>query len=340
MLHIDATLRAELCRSVLHELEVQEIDAATPNVSVSLVIGSFGKGQLCVTSGLNPQEAQRRRSRLAEAVDYVRWHARRVAPGRVLVVTYKDIEKAFRSIREVETAHFNAIAGLDAYPRRSAARGHRRSLPSDAALAPLSGALFRHLPAGGYVTEMRGVRMRDGSSRAVRGRVHADDKAELLRAAICDDEVIQAIGRGRGVNRTADDPLEVHVLADVALPLVHDEIIAWGAVAPDIVQRMLLVGVAVDSPADAARLHPTLFANEKQAQKAFERAGFKRQNPMDNTYRGMSLKSAAYRRGGRGRSWQRAWWIDGPADAVLGTLEKALGSAGGVASRCMMHLRR
>ena len=78
---------------------------------------------------------------------------------------------------------------------------------------------------------------------------HQDAEAELLRAAICDDELIQAIGRGRGINRTAADPLEVHVLADVALPLVHDRVLAWETVAPDIVQRMLLAGVAVDSPA-------------------------------------------------------------------------------------------
>ena len=66
----------------------------------------------------------------------------------------------------------------------------------------------------------------------------------------------QAVGRGRGVNRTADNPLEVHVLADVALPLVHDQVLAWETVAPDLVQRMLLAGMAVDSPSDAAALHP------------------------------------------------------------------------------------
>jgi hypothetical protein len=81
--------------------------------------------------------------------------------------------------------------------------------------------------------------------------------------------------------------------ADIALPLVHDRVLAWETVVPDIVQRMLLAGIAVDSPADAWLLHPGLFANEKQAQKALERAGFKRQNPLSNTYREMSLKSAA-----------------------------------------------
>ena len=203
--------------------------------------------------------------------------------GRVLVITYQACEAAFEAIPDVDTGHFNAIAGLDAYRDVRLLVVVGRPLPSNSALAPLTGALFRHLPEGDYGREPRGVRMRDGSIRAVQVTTHTDEKAELLRAAICDDEVLQAIGRGRGVNRTGANPLEVHVLADVALPLVHDEIVAWEEVEPDIVQRMLLEGVAVDSPADAARLFPTLFANEKQAQKAFERVGFKRHFPMNNS---------------------------------------------------------
>lgn len=151
----------------------------------------------------------------------------------------------------------------------------------------------------------------------------------MLRAAICDDELIQAIGRGRGVKRTAEHPLEVHVLADVALPLVNDRVLAWETVKPDIFQRMLLAAVAVDSPADAAALRPGLFAGENQAQKAFERNGFKRQTPIRNIYREMSLKSAAYRKAGKGRSWQRVWWLQEDPELVRRTLSGMLGSLTG-----------
>ena len=177
-------------------------------------------------------------------------------PGRVLVVTYKDCEAAFADIPGVEVAHFNAIAGLDAYRDVALLIVIGRPLPRDSDLDPMCGAFFGHVPVGGYRQVLRGVRMRDGTSRTVRVMEHEDEMAELLRAAICDDELIQAIGRGRGVNRTAANPLEVHVLADVALPLVHDRVLAWETEVPDIVQRMLLAGIAVDSPADAAVLHP------------------------------------------------------------------------------------
>jgi hypothetical protein len=329
ILHLDATLRPELAAAVLPGLEVQEIDAAMPHMTLRLVIGSFGKGSLCPEPGLAPAEAQRRANRLGEVVDYVAWQARRVAPGRVLVITYQACEAAFAGIAGVETGHFNSIAGLDAYRDVRLLVVVGRPLPSDAALAPLAGALFRHLSVGSYAPKVCGVRMRDGSSRAVRVRRHADDRAELLRAAICDDEVIQAIGRGRGVNRSADDPLEVQVLADVALPLVHDQIVAWETVQPDLMQRLLLAGIAVDSPADAALLHPALFSGAEQAKKVFHRAGFKGQNPIRDLYREMSLKSAAYRRPGQGHSWQRAWWIDGDANTARSSLEASLGALAG-----------
>ena len=42
--------------------------------------------------------------------------------------------------------------------------------------------------------------------------------------AICEGELIQAIGRGRGVNRTAETPLEIDLLTDAVLPLTVQEV--------------------------------------------------------------------------------------------------------------------
>jgi hypothetical protein len=269
VLHLDATLRPDLARTVLHRLTVQEIDAAAPFMTVELITGSFGKSMLCPDRAAKPEEQRRRANRLAECVDHVRWQARRL--GRVLVVTYQAIERAFLGIPGVEVVHFNALAGLDRYRDVAALIVIGRPLPQDRDLDPLVGAFFGESVIGGYRTETMGVRMRDGSSRAVTVLVHEHPHAEVLRGAICDDELTQAIGRGRGVNRTAPNPLLMQVLADVALPLVHDQVLSWEAVRPDIVQRMLLAGIAVDSPGDAAVLHPMLFANAEQAKKVLQR---------------------------------------------------------------------
>lgn len=329
ILHLDATLRPALAGSVLPDLEVTEITADMPFMALTLVQGRFGKTTLCHDPLADVTENRRRANRLRECVDHVRWQARRFAPGRVLVVTYLAIEAAFAAIPGVDTGHFNAIAGLDIHKDVAALIVIGRPLPPSASLHPMAGAYFGREPTGRYGWTLCDVPMRDGACRTIKVMQHADPDAEMLRGAICDDEVLQAIGRGRGVNRTADNPLEVQVLADVALPLVHDRVLPWEAVVPDIVQRILLAGIAVDSPADAVALHPDLFACADQAKKAFAREGFKGQNPIGNTYREMSLKSARYRRGGKGRSWQMAYWLDGETDDVRMRLEQALGGLDG-----------
>ena len=88
---------------------------------------------------------------------------------------------------------------------------------------------------------------------------------------------------------------------------------------------MLMAGIAVNSPADAALLHPNIFVSSNQAKLVLARTAFKGQNPMYDTYREMTLKSASYRLGGRGRGWQRAFWIAGSADDARLRLEAAVG---------------
>jgi len=329
VLHLDATMRFDLVHTVLPMLDVAQVDVAAPHMLVRMVSGSFGKSMLCPAPGLAPEEATRRANRLRECMDYVRWHARRVFPAPVLVVTYQSIEAAFADIPNVEVAHFNAVAGLDIYKDVGLLISIGRPLPPSQELEALAGAYFDHVPQGRYRRDQAGLRMRSGLTRGLAVLRHEDNRAETLRAAICDDELIQVVGRGRGVNRASANPLEVHVLADVALPLVCDHLTTWDVERPDVFQQMLLNGVAVDSPADAAVLYPELFGSANEAKLAFSRSVFKGQNPIYTSYREMTLKSAAYRRAGRGRSWQRVFWLDGSAGAVRLALEKELGSLEG-----------
>ena len=328
VLHLDGTLRSDLARRILPDLTVTSIEVGQPHATINLVIGSFGKSALCPRPH-GDTEDQHRRRRLDDCVTYVAWQAAAAAPGRTLVVTYKDIEPVFRAIPGVETGHFNAIAGLDRFRDVAKLIVIGRPLPSESDLAGLTASVFGRYPDEGYRKECRSVRLVSGESASVMVVAHAVPDAELLRAAICDDEVIQAIGRGRGINRTPDTPLDIHVLANLALPLPHHAVTTWEAVVPDLLQRMLLSGLAVDSPADAAALHPALFTSAEQAKKAFERTAFKGQAPLRDIYKGLSLKSARYRRSGRGRSWQRVWWLTGSAEQARQRLEARLGQLAG-----------
>ena len=327
VLHLDATLRSAIARRLFPRLDVHEIDACSPHMSVHLVTGSFGKSSLCTDARTSGEEAARRERRLSECVDYVRWQALR--GGQTLVITYQACEVAFAGIPGVQTGHFNAIAGLDAFGTVDRLIVIGRPLPRDSDLSPVCGALFGRQVSGGYGTRLSSVWMRDGTKCAVRAVCHQDGLAEEIRQAICEDEILQAIGRGRGVNRSAQDPLEVHVLGNLALPVVHDTVVTWEVVRPDVVQRMLLTGLAVDSPADAVALHPELFDSANQAKLAFAQAGFKGEIPIRDTYREMTLKSASYRRMGRGRGWQRAWWIEGAGQVARERLSEALGDLAG-----------
>jgi hypothetical protein len=119
-----------------------------------------------------------------------------------------------------------------------------------------------------YETVTRGLRMADGSGVAVDADWHRDPIGEPLRWQITEGGVIQAIGRGRGVNRTADTPLDVDIVADVVVPITVNEAANWEA--PSEVYEMLAEGIALTSPVDMVKAWRKVWANEKAAYRAPE----------------------------------------------------------------------
>ena len=57
--------------------------------------------------------------------------------------------------------------------------------------------------------------MADGTGRFAEFECHPDEQVEAIRWLNCDAEIQQAIGRVRGVRRTADNPVRVIVLNGV-----------------------------------------------------------------------------------------------------------------------------
>jgi hypothetical protein len=83
---------------------------------------------------------------------------------------------------------------------------------------------------------------------------------------------VQIIGRGRGVRRTAANPLIVLVLTNVPLPLPLAGVITWDEIAPSHRDRMLSErGFAPASPADAAACFPHFWPNPNAAKQAFHK---------------------------------------------------------------------
>jgi hypothetical protein len=69
--------------------------------------------------------------------------------------------------------------------------------------------------------------MVDGTGRRALALRHPDPLVEAVRFAICEGELVQAVGRGRGVRRTADTRLEVLILTDVPIPIPVDTLTTW-----------------------------------------------------------------------------------------------------------------
>jgi putative DNA primase/helicase len=101
---------------------------------------------------------------------------------------------------------------------------------------------------------------------------HPDEMVERIRARICVGEIIQAIGRARGVNRTPQTPLEVLVLGDVILPIAVDEFLPDEALNPGPIDLMLAEGgIAFESGTSAAIAYPQLWPTRSAAKKALQR---------------------------------------------------------------------
>ncbi|MFL5332320.1 MAG: hypothetical protein ACJ8H8_03880, partial [Geminicoccaceae bacterium] len=109
------------------------------------------------------------------------------------------------------------------------------------------------------------VRTRTGGV-VVSGDRHPDPIVEALRHQACEAELMQCIGRVRGVNRTAENPVQIDVLSDVALDLTVDELVGWEAAKLGFggwIVSWGLHGVLLENPADRAKCFPELWKSER-----------------------------------------------------------------------------
>jgi hypothetical protein len=346
MLLLDATLPATLLRHRLPRLRVlAEVRAAAPHMRVHQILGGFGKTSVVPYPEIAEAENRRRLARIAEVRDFI---ALLTGGARALVVTHENLEAHFGGLPGVELAHFNAVAGRDEWGPGPGREGVRhlfvvgRPLPAPEDVRQLTAALTgRPVPAEQPQRVTRGATMRDGTGAAVQVRAYADPDLEAVRAAITDAELVQVIGRGRGINRTAANPLDVWLLAgDVVVPLPLDRLCRWEDVAPGPLERMAARSVVLASPSDAAKAYPDLFPKgEKAAREALARAaegaGVKRGDfgpktlwelPIGKWVRNTAWVRVDYRPAGRGQQTRTAWarsdclpelrtWLE----AVIGT---------------------
>jgi hypothetical protein len=297
---IDALLEPDLVRRFWPSVRVlPEIEIETPFMTVrqttdrafsKSMLQPFGipetaKGQ----KRKDLEQEQKRREKNRRKLKACILRMDRNAGGPTLVVGNKAVIEAMALPPHVHVAWFNAVAGRDTWTDASgdAIRGEDlrtiivvgrpqpQPIEAERQAAALTGAAVERIK--GYYPDTpveRLVRV-GGEVMAVAGDAerHPDQTVELMRRIIAVGEIMQAIGRGRGVNRTAANPLDVFVLSDVVLPIPVDEFIPNEAVMNPTTTELMLAegGIAFASAADAAKAYPDLWPSAGAARIDFHR---------------------------------------------------------------------
>lgn len=310
---LDATLPApEILRAFFPQIDIPApIEAAMPHVRVRQITDapvSMNK--------LRPRdEACAGRNLTAVRRAIIR---RFIETGRkpMLVIAQKAVADRLRGFglpAGVAVEWFNNVAGLDQYRDVRALMVIGRTVPSPVAVEALAGALTgreaNRIPKGNwYVPTVRGIRTRDGSPSGVECDAHPDGIAEACRWQICEGELMQAIGRARGVNRTAGTPLNIDIVSNVVLPVTVDEVATWEQPSEEV--EMQAEGVVLESAADMATAWPSVWPSAGAARVWVHRHTGGTQSTVTNSYMNTLIgvcngaRRFRYRRPGTGQKWR------------------------------------
>jgi putative DNA primase/helicase len=336
---IDATMDEALIRPYWPQLQVTaQIDVAAPHQRIIQIPDRAFSKSMLEASDKPKDEARRFKNRL-KIKSFVA-QIQRTCGGKTLVVSNKAILEVLNLPSNTLTAHFNALAGHDQFKDVTSIIVIGRALPPPNPVERLTAALTGKAPKtldGWYVRQDIVRRQRCGNGyKLIQGETegHPDDIAEQIRRRITEGEIMQAIGRGRGVRRTESNPLTVFVLGDAALPIPVDEF--W----PDTVvmqqsQKDLMLsegGIAFDSAAAAATAYPKLYKSPKAAEHALARCRQSSNSMSPNPYKkslygnGEMLTEVFYRRQGASYRRERAVMDLARISDPQAHLERILGS--------------
>ena len=271
---LDATLQPDLVRHFWSTMQVTaDIRIQTPHQHVTQVTDrSYSKTQLGKAAGLRDVHA-------------IICRESRRYKGRVLVVVQQEIEEALPGVGplpgNVELAHHNAVEGKDHWgpgPDRNGVEALivvGRTAPPPVEVEKMAEALTgiaieRH--QGWYPKASTAREMADGTFRPAESDRHPDAVAEAIRWQIAEGQLVQIIGRARGVNRTKDNPVDILVMTNAPLPIPVEHLISASDLDPSPADLMMAAGgVSFESPTDAATAYPQLWNSRKTAFSAMDR---------------------------------------------------------------------
>lgn len=331
---IDATMNVDLVRPFWPDVRLTaELLADAPHQRIRQVVDrSYGKSAIEPMAEGEPHysadQASRRHRGLRAVHAIVNREARSYGGAPVLVVAQKAVREALPAFGSmapcIDLAHHNAVAGRDQWRNVRALVVVGRTQPAPASVERLAEAL-----TGGAVEHVEGWYARGDGVRhtaateavTIEADRHPDPVCEAIRWQVCEGQLVQIIGRVRGVNRTEADPVDVLVLTDAPLPLPVAATLQAADLAPSPDDLMLAAGgMVLENAADVAAAYPSLWTTREAAKKALQRQRAERAAgaevgdiPVYKTlYTGMSptspgLVRSAYQVAGAGKSPSVAW---------------------------------
>lgn len=244
MLIASATMREDLARRWFPRLERAAVPApALPHQRVHQMLGAFGK----TTIG----------KKLPDLVKRVRFQQK--LGRRVLVISHLKDEPAFAAIRgQVATLHHGNLAGDNDFGDVDALFVIGGPFDKASHIARLASAeTGRLVPCEPPVkTPCTGL-LADGSGVQFDRMAYADPASQAVHQAIYDSGVVQALGRGRGLNRSAANPLDIYVFGNLPLPVPVEEIARWRPLSR--LRELIGDGIVPANAADLVRFVGHLF---------------------------------------------------------------------------------
>lgn len=272
---LDATPEWDLCRQIWDIDDVVTITTDMPNAYVRQVL--FGASKTKLDDSDVGKNNVRRLHRYIQARAFGR--------RKVLVVSQLSTEEKLLALglpSQVETAHFNAVRGMDKWLDADLVIAIGRAEPPPAAMELAAEVLFQEpverLEEGSYYPRVSaGLNTRGGGERtdAVRTTRHPDDRVEAFRRRATQNEIVQAVGRGRGGNRGPENPIQIDLINEIPLPIAVDEVVSWENAQPtpaDLVAGRHGIVIEDQSARGAAKLIDALLPDVATSRASLRRA--------------------------------------------------------------------
>jgi putative DNA primase/helicase len=241
---LSATAEPQILRYIWPQLElVADVNPITPHTTVTQILWSASKAKLENNNSL------RRLRRFAEVEAFKHRGKGVVIDGRqvdVLFVAQKAAKEDLIALTlpdNIDTAHFNAVEGIDKWGVIACEIIAGRTIPppieAELMAEVLTGKVVDRggieFPNGFYPRKIAGIRVKGAGEigHPTLVEYHPDSLCEAIRRCVCEGGVIQANGRGRAVNRDEDSPLHIVIIGTLPLPLEVDVVLSADAIEPD-----------------------------------------------------------------------------------------------------------